>query len=200
MPRFSIRDATPGDIPLLVRHRNAMFEEYKPMTEEALKGADKTYGLWAKRMMRLGLFHGYVVETSTGEVAASGCVWLRQVQPSRGRPASLVPYVMSIYTEAAHRRRGLASRIVKEAMRWGRKNGFRRMTLHASTKGKRVYSRLGWERTWEMEVRLDRRTAQSRRPSRSAHSPGPARNKRAPKSAEGGRRSRRDGSRSKHVG
>ena len=132
-----------------------MFDDMTGTTSTKQTIADDPYRSWAKEMMKRRLFHGYVVTTGNGKVAASGCVWLRQAQPSRGRPASLVPYLMSIYTSPEFRRKGLASMIVKETMAWAKKKGYRRMTLHASSVGKKVYSQLGWKRTWEMEVDLE---------------------------------------------
>ncbi len=158
---------------VLVEHRNAMFDEYARLTPKERKVAVEAYPAWARDLMKQRLFHGYIVETDRGKVAASGCVWLRQVQPSRGRPASLVPYVMSIYTKPRFRRKGLASMIVRESMAWAEKHGYRKMTLHASLVGRKVYSLLGWKRVWEMEVDLGRprdsarvRRGRSRRPSK----------------------------------
>jgi GNAT superfamily N-acetyltransferase len=158
---------------VLVNHRNAMFEEYGRLTKEERKAASETYPVWARDMMRQKLFHGYIVESESGKVAASGCVWLRQQQPSRGRPASLVPYVMSIYTDPKFRRKGLASTVMMETMVWAKKHGYPKMLLHASLVGRKVYSQLGWKRTWEMEFDLNSlpssrrvKLERSRRPSR----------------------------------
>ncbi len=139
---------------VLVKHRNAMFEAYAPLTPEESAVAVKAYPEWAKEMMKKKLFHGYIVETSGGRVAASGCVWLREQQPSRGRPAALVPYVMSVYTDPKFRRKGLASMVMLETMAWAKKHGYRKMLLHASLVGRKVYAQLGWKRTWEMDVDL----------------------------------------------
>src|SRR5271155_465969 len=139
---------------VLSGHRNAMFEEYAPLTPEERAAAIDAYPAWAREMMKRRLFHGYVVETSGGKVVASGCVWVREQQPSRGRPATLIPYVMSIYTEPKFRRKGLASMIMLETMDWSRKHGYRKMLLHASLVGRKVYLQLGWKRTWEMDVDL----------------------------------------------
>ena len=156
MPSFKIRGANLKDLDVLVEHRRAMFEEMPRMTPEERRGAANYYREWAKDMMKQKLFRGYVVETGTGKVAASGCVWLRQVQPSRGRPATLIPYVLSMYTHPDFRRNGLASMIIKEAMAWSKRKGYARITLHASVVGRKVYSQLGWKRTYEMEYRFDK--------------------------------------------
>lgn len=153
MPGFKVRSATTRDIDLLVEHRRMMFEEMIKPTAQAARAADEAYRRWAREKMQRRLLHGYIVTTSGGRVAASGCVWLREVQPSPDRPFGMVPYVLSVYTRPEFRRKGLASLIINEAMEWGRKKGFHKMVLHASSVGKKVYSQLGWKRTWEMEFR-----------------------------------------------
>ncbi len=163
MPEFKIRRANLKDVGLLVEHRHRMFQEMISPTEEELRLHDEAYAAWAKDMMRRELFHVYILETSDGRPVASGGVWLRGVQPSPGHPHGMVPYVLSVYTRPEFRRKGLASMIVEEAMEWGRKNGHYKMVLHSSLMGRKVYSKLGWKRTWEMEFRYDEKPAGVRR-------------------------------------
>src|SRR6266852_120181 len=153
---FKVRRATARDVDLLAEHRQSMFDAMARAAPTKHAIEEDPYRTWVAEMMKLRLLHGYVITTDKGKVAASGCVWLRQVQPSQGRPASLVPYLMSMYTSPKFRRRGLASMIVKEATVWAKRKGYGRMTLHASSVGRKVYSQLGWKRTWEMEVDLRR--------------------------------------------
>lgn len=174
MPSFRLRRATSKDLPLLVQHRRMMFEEMARPTEEDLSVLDASYREWAREMMKQRLLHGYVVETSRGKPAASGCVWLREMQPSPGHPAGMIPYVLSVYTVPEFRRKGLASMIVEEAMGWGRKHGYHRILLHASSTGRMVYSNLGWKRTWEMEFRYDRSVKRSGLRGRKSRPTSPA--------------------------
>jgi GNAT superfamily N-acetyltransferase len=155
VPAFEIRRATAKDIELLTKHRHMMFEEMAIPTADELSLHDESYRLWAREKMKRRLLHGYIVETSDGKPAASGCVWLREMQPSPGHPHGMVPYVLSMFTRPEFRRKGLASMIIEEAMEWGRKHGYYKMVLHASLTGRKVYSQLGWKRTWEMEFRYD---------------------------------------------
>ncbi len=62
---------------------------------------------------------------------------------------------MSMYTEPQQRGKGLATRIATEAMKWARKNGYPRMTLHASDLGKPIYLKLGWKQTSEMRFDIE---------------------------------------------
>jgi GNAT superfamily N-acetyltransferase len=132
-----------------------MFVEMTSATEDELAALEVAYSRWAKKMMRRKLFHGYIVTATGGEVAASGCVWLRDQQPSPQHLSGRIPYLMSVYTSPDFRRSGLASMIVKEAMDWAKRNDYHRLTLHASVKGRKVYSKLGWKRGWEMEYSFD---------------------------------------------
>lgn len=152
MPR--LRRATPADLDLLVSHRRRMFEDMGVgYTLRDLDAADPAYRAWAARRMRTGRFAGWIVE-ERGEPAASGCVWVKRVHP-RPRLATLdEAYLLSMYTEPAHRGKGHARRIVKAAIAWAREQGCPRMTLHASEMGRPIYERLGFERRWEMKLDL----------------------------------------------
>jgi GNAT superfamily N-acetyltransferase len=172
---FKIRRGNLKDMGLLVEHRHMMFQEMVNPTDEEFRLHDAAYKAWAKGMMRRKLLHFYIVETNDGKPAASGGVWLREMQPSPGHPHGMVPYVLSVYTRPEFRRKGLASMIMEEAMKWGKENGYYKIVLHASLAGRKVYSKLGWKRTWEMEFRYDeepasvkRGASRSSRPSRAS--------------------------------
>ena len=44
--------------------------------------------------------------------------------------------------------------VVNEAIGWCRRNKYERLMLHASEMGRKVYSKLGFKRTWEMRLDL----------------------------------------------
>ncbi|HEX2022582.1 MAG TPA: GNAT family N-acetyltransferase, partial [Candidatus Thermoplasmatota archaeon] len=158
MPRPRVRPATPDDLGLLVSHRRRMFEEMGEGSRADLDAADPVYRRWARRKLRSGEMAAFVAEVGGARVA-SGCVWLQPVQPRPGHPEGRQPYLLSMFTEPAHRGKGIAARIVKEAMRWSRARGFARMALHAAPMGRRVYRALGFARTWEMKAKLSRRSS-----------------------------------------
>jgi GNAT superfamily N-acetyltransferase len=85
---------------------------------------------------------------------AGGAIWLRETPPRLNFRGGKIPYLLSFYTEPGYRERGLATLIVKEAMKWARARGYPWMTLHASPAGRRVYEKLGWEGTTEMRYRF----------------------------------------------
>ncbi|KAF0245765.1 MAG: hypothetical protein FD180_1304 [Planctomycetota bacterium] len=150
---FVIRRATPRDLKHLRRHRDGMFRDMGCDDEKALAAADRAYATWARARMRSGRFKAWLAIAPGGRVAAGGAIWLRQQQPGPRR-APMAPYLLSMYTEPEFRGKGLATKIVKAATAWSRKTGLTKMLLHASVKGRGVYERLGWKRTWEMEFPL----------------------------------------------
>ncbi len=150
---LKIRRATLKDLPLLIRHRRGMFEDMKRGTKAALDQHDRDYAKWARKRMRDGLMVGFVASVD-GEVAASGCVWLREKQPAPGYPGGRVPYLLSMFTDRNKRGLGAATAIVEAALAWAKKRKLPLMLLHASDAGRPIYERLGFKATNEMEVKL----------------------------------------------
>lgn len=156
--RLTLRTTTPSDLPTLVLHRRRMWEEIGRRTRAELDRADPAYRRWVVRETRARRFIGFLVEDPQGRVAGSGAVWLQPAQPRPGRLSRLqMPYIMSMYTEPAFRRRGVASRIVRAMVRWATLHGYRRIFLHASPAGRPVYQRLGFASGSEMRLELPRR-------------------------------------------
>jgi GNAT superfamily N-acetyltransferase len=147
-----------------------MWEELRDYTPEQLRRHDRDYARWVRQGLAAGRLLAIVVEGRDGRVAGSGGLWL---MPSEPRPGPLgrgeVPYILSMYTEPDARGRGVASRIVREMVRWARERGYGRIVLHASKFGRPVYERLGFETGSEMRKELLRHAAgRPRRPRRPA--------------------------------
>ena len=134
-----------------------MWQELRAYSRRELALHDDAYRRWVRRQARARRLLAYVVEESPGRTVASGCLWL---MPSEPRPGPLgrgrVPYVLSMYTDPAFRRRGVASWIAREMIRWATGHGYGRIVLHASRFGRPVYERLGFEPGSEMRLELVR--------------------------------------------
>ena len=168
MPQARVRTATMRDLDVLVRHRRGMWQDIARFTEAQLDEGDAVYRRWARPRLRSGRLIGFLVETPRDGPVASGCVWLMPRQPRPMWQGPLLPYLLSMYTDPAHRGKGYATRIVREAVRWARAHGYDAMTLHASAYGESIYRREGFGRTMEMRLRLTRRgrVAWKARPAR----------------------------------
>ena len=109
---------------------------------------------WVRSRLKTGRVVGWVAETNRGDIVAGGIVWLRPTVSRPGVQPSVQPFLLSMYTEPKWRGRGLASRIVDEAVKWTKKGGYAEIRLHASSMGRRMYLRRGFRRTWEMNLKL----------------------------------------------
>lgn len=132
-----------------------MWRDIGGNSEAALAGEARSYKLWAARMLRARRLVGWIAIDRNGAAVGSGCLWFAESQPRPREPQLFRPYLLSMYTDPEARGRGVASSIVSAAVELARRRGFGRITLHASEQGRRVYARLGFERSWEMRRILE---------------------------------------------
>lgn len=149
-----VRKATLKDLEILVHQRRAMWIDLGITGEARHDAADRIYRRWARARMRNKQLVAWLVENRDQQIAGGGCVWLQPVQPSPRKPGMLQPYLLSMYTDPSFRRRGVASMVVQAAIDWCKSQGFPRLTLHASSMGRNVYKRIGFNRSWEMRLDL----------------------------------------------
>jgi GNAT superfamily N-acetyltransferase len=151
---YRLRPATLDDVPVLAYQRCAMFVATGAIDALATPELDAAERRYLTRAMPAGTFVAWLVEQD-GEVVAGGGLQLRTLQPRpgfvRGEPEGLV---VSMWTEPAHRRRGLGKRVLAAMLEWCRARGIRRLTLHASGEGRPLYEAVGFRPTNEMRLEL----------------------------------------------
>jgi GNAT superfamily N-acetyltransferase len=151
---YTLREATLADAPTLARQRWSMFEELGDAAAGERAEIEAAIGRYLAEAMPAGSFRAWLVEADGAPVAGGG-LQLRPLVPrpgyTRGEPEAIV---LSIWTDPAHRRRGLAGRVMAAIMEWCRANGVGRVCLHASADGRALYERLGFRSTNEMRIDL----------------------------------------------
>jgi ribosomal protein S18 acetylase RimI-like enzyme len=153
MSDYRVRRATIDDAEVIARHRTAMFREMGVAggAPEAVEIATRER---LRREIPSGEYVGWLAESREQPVAGAG-VLLHQYYPSvsnpRGRPTA---YILNVYTEPEHRRRGLARRLVEEIFDWCAVHDIPRASLHFSDSGRELYEQLGFTSTNEMRVDL----------------------------------------------
>jgi GNAT superfamily N-acetyltransferase len=147
-----VRDATAGDIPVLVRGRVRMFEDMAAdagtVFDPALAAriAQESTTLFAAGWGRDHF--GWVCELESAAVA-SAMVTLQPWLPHPRYPSGVRAYFHSVHTDPAHRGRGVATRLTEAAIEWARERGFTNFVLHASEQGRPIYERLGFTNSSE---------------------------------------------------
>src|SRR6476469_10772029 len=107
----------------------------------ALDGAFRT---WLTGTMAAGPYRAWLVETAGGEVAAGGGITIIPWPPGPQYAGDRLAFVYNVYTEPAHRRRGLARRIMDTIHDWCRGDGISSVALNASRDGKPLYESMGY--------------------------------------------------------
>jgi GNAT superfamily N-acetyltransferase len=152
VPNYSIRRATESDAAVIARHRVEMFRDMGELTADEALVVESASRTRLVDQLRSGDYVGWLVETG-GQVVAGAGVVLHEYYPSRtnprGRPTA---YILNVFTEPEHRRKGLAADLVKEILVWCRAYDIPRANLHASRFGRPVYRRLGFVETNEMRL------------------------------------------------
>jgi GNAT superfamily N-acetyltransferase len=155
MQPCQLRPATVADADVIAHHRVAMFKEMGEIDD-----AEDISSLLAASRQRLieqltsGEYVGWVA-VHDGTVVAGAGVLLHQYLPSpqnlRGRPTA---YVLNVFTEPPHRRRGLASELLQRVFAWCTERDIPRISLHASTAATPLYERAGFAVSNEMRANV----------------------------------------------
>ena len=153
MADYRIRFAASADADVIAHHRVAMFREMGEIDD-----AEHVASLLSTARQRLieqltsGEYVGWLAEHEDKVVAGAG-VLLHQYHPSpknlRGRPTA---YLLNVYTDPDHRRRGLASELLQRVFLWCEATDIPRISLHASEFARRLYEREGFATSNEMRA------------------------------------------------
>jgi GNAT superfamily N-acetyltransferase len=139
---YRVRSATLADVDTLVHHRLGMFTDMGVAFDAGELAA--TFRAWLSALMPGGTYRAWVVETAAGEIVAGGGLTVLPWPPGPRYASDRLAYVYNVYTEPAHRRRGLARLIMDAIHAWCRDEGITSTALNASADGLPLYEALGY--------------------------------------------------------
>jgi GNAT superfamily N-acetyltransferase len=151
-----MRRANVRDLGLVLHHRRRMFED---MGEENLLALERMVEVSRplfERGLREGFYQGWFLEDAAGQVVAGAGLISLEFQPPPRSPDPRRSWIVNVFTEPGHRRRGLARELVITIVAWSRAAGLRCVYLNASDHGRPLYEGLGFRPTNEMRLDLDR--------------------------------------------
>jgi GNAT superfamily N-acetyltransferase len=151
---YVIRSGGAGDAAVIARHRASMFLDMgsvSPEESELLREASEP---WFFRLLTNGDYLAWLIE-HRGVIVAGGGIFVSEAGPAPGRyRLGRLGHVANVYTEPAHRRRGLARRLMETMLHWCANNGIDFVTLGASEEGKPLYESLGFKPASSMMLTL----------------------------------------------
>lgn len=152
---FTVRPAVAADIPLIARHRAAMFRDMGKLALQQRAVLERETVAYLASALPRGEYLAWIAEDSGAAIVGGAGAQLRPLLP-RPRPDSddleLGPeaIVLNVYVEPDWRRRGVAAALLRALLDALDARGIRRVVLHASKEGRRLYERLGFVPTNEM--------------------------------------------------
>ncbi len=145
METIRIAPARTQDIPLLAEYRYSMFADMFPEEDfSAIRGkftAD-VEAYYLRRMENrdeLNLF-AWV----DGEPAGCGSIIFEGRPPNIKHTSTLFGYILNISVRPEYRRRGIATSIMRALEAEAKKRGVKKIGLHASKAGARLYGGIGY--------------------------------------------------------
>ena len=153
---YTMRTATVEDLSLVLHHRRRMFEDMGYRDRQALDHMSATSAVLLRTGLVDGNYRGWLVEAS-GRVVAGGGVISLEFQPHPRVPTSRRSWIVNVYTEPEHRRKGLARWITETIVescrikadvvsKDERESGLRRILNFGHTVGHALESETNYER------------------------------------------------------
>jgi len=151
---YTIRQAIPADIDTIMHQRRSMFLAMGRKDDADLAESMRTSRDFFSERIANGNYRAWLVEEVSGRVIAGAGVIIFDYHSSPLDPSRRRPMVVNVYTERAHRRKGIARKLLELIIEWCRAEGFNTVLLHASDEGRPLYDSLGFKPTNEMRLIL----------------------------------------------
>jgi GNAT superfamily N-acetyltransferase len=149
---YQIRMATPEDAAVIAHHRAAMFRDMGSINDDEAAKLEAEVFPHLRQMLADCRYAGWLIGHS-GKVVAGGGVLIRQELPRPGiLEGGASAHIVNVYTEPAHRRRGLARKLMQAILDWCEAHRFVTVTLSASDEGRPLYESLGFQPTNTMSL------------------------------------------------
>jgi GNAT superfamily N-acetyltransferase len=145
MTAYRVRTATLDDAAVLVRHRTGMFTDMGVALDEAALGA--AFHAWLVQTMEAGAYRAWLVEDEDGRAVGGAGITIIPWPPGPRYAGDRLAFVYNVYTEPAHRRRGVARLVMEAIHAWCAANGVTSLALNASAQGRGMYEAMGYEVT-----------------------------------------------------
>jgi len=141
------------DIPEILRQRRAMYEDMDYKDAESLGAMVSLTAGYLTKALSDGSFRAWLAADGERVVAGGAII----ISPWPAHPYDLEcrrATILNVYTDRDYRRRGVARRLMQTMIDWCRREGFARVTLHASEDGRHLYESMGFEESNEMRLKL----------------------------------------------
>jgi len=150
---YRIRPGAAAEAAVVAKHRALMFHEMGHLPATEMVPFEREAVPIIEALILNGTYRQWFVEHDTGGIAAGGGIQVRPLLPRpdcRGAPEAII---LNMYVEPAHRRRGLARRLLEAMLDWCQSQNIVRIVLHPSDQARPLYVSMGFQPTSELRWR-----------------------------------------------
>jgi GNAT superfamily N-acetyltransferase len=148
-----MRQLDQSDIELVCDHRYRMFMEAGHKLE-VLELMTEHFRPWLERALADGLYFGAVFEMDSNPVASIGLMKIEwPPHPFHPEEEEGRGYVLNLFVEPAHRRKGIATSLMNHADEEFSRRGLHYRILHPTKMARAMYEDAGWSQSSEMFLR-----------------------------------------------
>ncbi len=141
MEAMELRRAGAGDVALLVELRKTVLIDANKLPRGAdLSGMDEALAAYFSDETK----HATFLALCGDEVVGVGSADYHTEMPTCANPTGKCAFLMNIYTAPAHRRKGIAARIVQSLIEDAKARGVGSILLEATREGAPLYRKLGF--------------------------------------------------------
>lgn len=153
--KFSIREINLQDDSLIAEHLCKLWRD-NDVPAESIRSDWLEISLQFIDLARQELYYtGFVAEVEDRVVGSTSCQLFAGLYPNILEDQyKKSGYIWGVYVEPSYRGRGIAKKLMLEAVNYLKSLGCTRVVLHASPSGRPVYSRLGFLDSNEMTLDL----------------------------------------------
>jgi len=150
---YTFRPVTVADAHQLAQHRAAMFLEMGRIPQADVEPLTQASIPWFQKLLNTGGYVGWFV-LKGDEVVAGGGIHLRELAPMPGTyRMGTWGHIVNVFTNAAHRRRGIARCVMLQLLEWVETEKIDRISLTAAPVARPLYESLGFTVADDMELK-----------------------------------------------
>lgn len=149
---YTYRLVSVGDFEIITKHRTLLFQENGRNNRE-IDEMNHYYPTWLKQAIARNVYTGWFALFGEQIVAGLGLMFI-EWPPHPNDPQSARAYILDVYTDINHRKRGLAKNLLNLAFDEAKNRDIKVIVLHTTEQGRSLYEQLGFNNGNEMMKRL----------------------------------------------
>ena len=152
--QFTLRSATPKDLPAIIAQRHAMFEAMGYVNRAELDLTDAKFAEWVEPKLKDGSYREWFLQDESGQIVAGAGLWVMEWVPHALDQSVVRGNILNVYCIPQYAALVLIRRLLIHVLDYCRENGIRTVIVNPVPEMRAVYEALGFRPTGEMKLQV----------------------------------------------